>query len=223
MAMSADGKIATANRSNPTFTSQRDQKHLLELRAQADAVMCGARTVDQNTIKMGPGPANYRRLRLKRHRAEFNLRIIVSGAGTLNPQATVFQHHFSPIIVLTTQRISRQNLRRLQAVADEVKICGRREINFRAALRWLRDKWKVNHLLCEGGGELNSALFRAGVVNELHLTIAPKVFGGQRAPTIADGTGVQKLAEATQLSLKSQRRIGDELYLVYRVLKSLHG
>ena len=57
MAMTADGKIATANRAASSFGSRRDQDHLLQLRATADAVMAGARTVDLNPINMGPGPA----------------------------------------------------------------------------------------------------------------------------------------------------------------------
>ena len=55
MAMTADGKIATANRTVSSFSSRRDQQHLLNLRATADAVMAGARTVDLNPITMGPG------------------------------------------------------------------------------------------------------------------------------------------------------------------------
>src|SRR6266513_919149 len=65
MAMTADGKIATANRAVATFSSKRDFEHLLELRATADAVMSGARTVGQQKINLGPGPARFRRLRLK--------------------------------------------------------------------------------------------------------------------------------------------------------------
>ncbi|MGH9593067.1 MAG: RibD family protein [Bryobacteraceae bacterium] len=79
----------------------------------------------------------------------------------------------------------------------------------------MRQKWKVKRLLCEGGGELNDALFRAGLVDELHLTLCPKVFGGRNAPTIADGVGVLKLSGAARLRLKSARRAGDELFLVF--------
>jgi riboflavin-specific deaminase-like protein len=217
MAMTADGKIATANRAVSSFGSRRDREHLLELRATADAVMAGARTADLNQITMGPGAARYRRLRRKRGLAEYNLRVIVSRSGTINPAAAVFQRKFSPIIILTTGRANASRLRVLRALADEVKICGRKEIDFHQALRWLLTKWKVERLLCEGGGELNSALFRAGVVDELHLTICPKIVGGGLAPTIADGVGALRLESATRLELKSARRRGDEMFLVYGV------
>jgi len=217
MAITADGKIATANRAVSSFGSRRDHDHLLELRATADAVMAGARTADSNPINLGPGPAKYRRMRKRHGLAEYNLRVLVSGSGGIDPKAEIFKQKFSPIIVLTTARADDAKLNKLRALADEVKILGQREIDFRKAFTWLRKKWKIKRLLCEGGGELNDALFRAGLVNELNLTICPKIFGGRAAPTIADGIGVLKLSDATQLKLKSMKRIGDELFVVYSV------
>ncbi len=215
MAMTADGKIATANREVSTFGSRRDHDHLLELRTTADAVMAGARTVDSANVNLGPGAEKYRRARLKHGLAEYNLRIVVSRTGSINPAAEIFRHRFSPVLIITTQRASAARLNVLRTLADEVKICGVQEINFAKALRWLREKWNVKRLLCEGGGELNDALFRAGLVDELHLTICPKIFGGRTAPTISDGVGNAKLANASQFVPKSSRRIGDELFAVF--------
>lgn len=215
--MTADGKIATANRAVSSFGSQRDRRHLLELRATADAVMAGARTVDLNRINLGPGPARYRRLRLKRGLQEYNLRVIVSRSGSVNPAAEVFRRRFSPIIILTTQRATSARLKALRLVADEVKLFGSKELNFVRALSWLRETWGVKRLVCEGGGEVNDALFRANLVNELHLTVCPKIFGGREAPTISDGVGAPTLARAVQLELKSARRHGREMFLVYTV------
>jgi riboflavin-specific deaminase-like protein len=216
MSMTADGKIATANREVSTFGSRHDRQHLLDLRATADAVMAGARTVDANAVDLGPGGASFRRLRRSRGLVEHNLRIVVSGSGTLNLAAHIFTRRFSPIVILTTARASRRRLRRLRALADEVVVCGRRHLDFRAALRWLRARHGVRRLVCEGGGELNEALFRAGLVDELHLTICPLVFGGRRAPTIAEGTGSGILAQTRQFSLHRATRCSDELYLVFR-------
>jgi riboflavin-specific deaminase-like protein len=216
MAMTADGKIATANRAVHSFSSQRDLEHLYELRATADAVMCGARTVEISRSILGTGGEQFRKLRLRRGLREYNLRVIVSGSGSINPRAAIFQKNFSPIIILTTNRASKTKLRSLRTIADEVKICGKREINFAAALRWLRAKWGVKRLLCEGGGELNDSLFRADLVDELHLTICPKIFGGGKAPTVADGKGFSRLAEATQLQIKSFKRVGNEAFAVFR-------
>ena len=216
MAMTADGKIASANRAVSSFSSARDREHLLELRATADAVMAGARTVDSEKVNLGPGGAKFRRMRLKRGLAEFNLRVVVSGGGSINPRAEIFEKRFSPIIILTTQQIPEKNLQQLRALADEVKVCGGRNIDFQNALRWLRTKWGVKRLLCEGGGELNEALFRAGLVDELHLTICPKIFGGSKAATIADGVGIARLTEAMPLKIRSFRRSGDEIFTIFK-------
>jgi riboflavin-specific deaminase-like protein len=216
MAMTADGKIATANRAVHSFGSQRDLEHLHELRATADAVMSGARTIEGSQAVLGTGGEKFRRLRLKHGLSECHLRVVVSGSGSINPQAAIFKKHFSPVIVLTTARVSKTRLLKLRTVADEVKICGTREINLAAALRWLSAKWGVRRLLCEGGGELNSALFRAGLVDELHLTICPKVFGGRHAPTIAGGEGFHRLAMAMPLQLQSYERVGDEVFAVFQ-------
>ena len=215
MAMTADGKIATANRAVSSFGSAHDHAHLLKLRATADAVMAGARTVDSAAIDLGPGPVRFRRARLKSGLAEYNLRVIASGSGSVDANAEVFQHHFSPVIILTTGRASRAKLRQLRAVADDVKVFGRREINFHQAFGWLRQKWGVQRLLCEGGGELNDALFRAGLVDELHLTICPKIFGGRDAPTFAGGRGFRRLKQALPLQIKSFKIIGDEVFAVF--------
>jgi riboflavin biosynthesis pyrimidine reductase len=242
-AITADGKIAFANRQFVPFAGKRDQEHMMELRATADAVMSGARTVDLNPATLGPGGAKYRRQRLKRKLQEYNLRIIVSGSGSIDPNAAIFNYRprtqltaslsppngervgvrgrssqiVSPIIVLTTARASAKTRQRLEELGAIVKICGRKEINFRSAFRWLRKEWNVKRLLCEGGGELHDAIIRAGLLNELHLTISPRIFGGRTAPTLADGLGFSELADAAQLKLKSARRVGEEMFLVYSV------
>jgi len=215
MAMTADGKIATANRSIHSFGSRRDLKHLYALRATADAVMCGARTVEISNTILGNGGEIFRKQRLKTGLAEFPIRVIVSGSGSINPDADIFRETFSPIIVLTTRRASAKKLARLRKLAEEVKICGHTEINFLAALRWLRTKWGVKRLLCEGGGELNAGLFGGGFADEIHLTICPKIFGGRNAPTLAEGIGFQRLTNAEKFKTQAIRRFQGELFTVF--------
>ena len=219
MAMTADGKIATANRAVHSFGSKRDLEHLYELRATADAVMCSARTVEISQSILGTGGEKFRKLRLKNGLAEYNLRVIVSGSGSIDLAAEIFKKRFSPIIVLTTERASAEKLKLLRELADDVKVFGETEINFHAALIWLRTKWNVKRLLCEGGGELNDAMFRAGLVDEINLTICPKIFGGRGAPTIAERIGFSKLADAEKFELTSIKRKKSELFTVFSSVK----
>jgi riboflavin-specific deaminase-like protein len=215
MAMTADGKIATANRAVHSFGSKKDLQHLYELRATADAILCGARTVEISEATLGNGGEKFHQRRLKNGLAEFPLRVVVSGSGSINPAAKIFQKHFSPIIILTAKRVSAKKLAQLRELADEVKVFGETEVNFHAALRWLRKQYGVKRLLCEGGGELNDALFRADLVAEINLTICPKIFGGRTAPTIADGQGFSKLALTRNFQFASARDFKGELFTVF--------
>jgi len=214
-AMTADGKIAFANGRFTPFSGRRDREHMMELRARADAVLCGAQTVKATGTILGAGGIRFQKLRLKRRLAEFPLRIIASGSGSIDPNANIFKQRFSPIVILTTERIPKAKLRILRDLADEVRIFGERQLDFSAAFCWLRAQLDVQRLLCEGGGELHDALVQADLVDELHLTICPKIFGGKSAPTVADGAGALSLAGAAQFKLRSARRVGDELFAIF--------
>jgi riboflavin-specific deaminase-like protein len=220
VAMTADGKLAPANRHFTPFTTKRDQDLMLELRAEFDAVMSGARTVDTGEVTLGRGGEKYRKKRRSLGLKEDHIRVIVSGDGTLDPRAHIFtsKKPTSPIIILTTERASKR-LAALEKAADAVHVSEGKDLDFHEALRWLRREWGVKRLLCEGGGAINGGLFLAGVVNEIYLTIAPVILGGRNSPTLADGAGFRKLADAQPLRLKRQQRIGDELYTVFSVPK----
>jgi riboflavin biosynthesis pyrimidine reductase len=69
--------------------------------------------------------------------------------------------------------------------------------------------------LCEGGGELNAAMFQADLVDEIHLTISPKIFGGRHTPTIAEGEGWPGLRWAKQFELSSLQPKGQQLFTVF--------
>lgn len=218
VAITADGKIAPANRHFVPFSTKRDHDLLLELRSRCDAVMAGARTVDAVPVNLGPGGKRYRDMRTENGLAEHNLRVVVSGSASLDPDAEVFRHRFSPIIVLVSGQAPKTRIKKLQQQGAIVHISGEAGVDFPAALRWLRAEWNVKRLLCEGGGEINAALFAHDLIDEVYVTVCPLIFGGRHAPTLADGLGVKSLSEATNLKLKASTRTGDELYVVYKVL-----
>lgn len=219
-AMTADGKIAFADRTFIPFGSERDREHMMELRATADAVMAGARTIETGGVTLGTGGKKFERLRQSRGLSKYHLRVIVSGNGSIPPEAEIFKHHFSPIIILVSGAVPEKRMRQLRTVAEDVKRFGQREIDLAAAARWLRNQWGVERLLCEGGGALHASLIRAGLLNEMHVTICPALFGGRTAPTIADGSDNIKLAEAATFRLESVKRVADELFVVLKAAKS---
>jgi len=216
MALSADGKIASARRGVNHFSSPHDEHHLYTLRGTVDALLNGARTVDTTPVKMDAGPRRYRQLRLRRGLTEHPLRVIASGSGSVDLTAEVFRHPVSPILILTTTRCAPSRFRAFQKSGAEVYTSPSSEINFLEALQYLHRLHKVRRLLCEGGGALNDALFSADLIDEIHLTLCPRIIGGRDAPTLSDGHGIARLADSRRFQLAKRRRIGDELYLTYR-------
>ena len=214
LAITADGKIATANRAISSFGSRRDLLHLYQLRKNADAILCGATTINAENADLGPGPATSRVP--SSSKTKLPLRVIVSGRGRVDIAARLFRRPFGPIVVLTTERVAPARRRQLQSVAQQVHVCGASQVDFPTTLRWLRSEWNVHQLLCEGGSQVNAALFEADLVDEVQLTICPWIVGGGQAPTLADGRGVAVLAHASAWQLHRARRLDKELFLIYR-------
>jgi len=84
-------------------------------------------------------------------------------------------------------------------------------VDLTALLRSLREEG-VRALLCEGGPTLHGALQAADLVDELFLTIAPKLAGGG-APNILEGT----LPDLSELELAWLLEQDGELFARYRL------
>ena len=56
--------------------------------------------------------------------------------------------------------------------------------------------------MVEGGGTMNFELMRLGLVDELMIYVAPMIFGGANAPTLADGLGLMR-SDAIALKLQN--------------------
>ena len=68
--------------------------------------------------------------------------------------------------------------------------------------------------MCEGGGVLVADLFAAHAVDEMYLTVVPRILGGVAAPTLAAGAGFEP-DQIPDAKLVSVEQIGDELFLRY--------
>ncbi len=214
-ALSLDGKLAPASRFFEPFTNIHDVRMMHLLRTRADAVMAGMRTLENGQVTMGSGGRNYEAIRLREGRPRCHLRVVVSGSGKVRTDLPIFQTPHSPIILLTTHQGSEQLPAYFKGKA-EIFSCGEISIDWNAALGHLRYQWGVHSLLCEGGGELNGSLIKAGVVDEIYITMAPVIFGGRNAPTLADGSGFLKLSEASQWKNDQKYRRGNCLFLRYK-------
>jgi riboflavin-specific deaminase-like protein len=213
MAMTADGKVATAGHEVTGFGSPRDLEELYALRASADCVMSGARTVEENRATLGNGGDKFTKLRRKAGLAEAPLRVLVTGRASFSPEAEIWKHRFSPIIVLTTAAAPESRKKRLARLADHLWESPGSSVDLEAALRRLAGEFSIRRLVCEGGGELNAAMNAADLIDEFRITLTPRVFAGGDSPTIADGKSPDHLVDARRYRLAATKRIGDELFL----------
>ena len=81
-------------------------------------------------------------------------------------------------------------------------------------LNQMRTRLGIRYLLVEGGSELNASLLRFDLVDELFLTVAPKVKLGSDTPTYAGGRALGK-DELLRFRLKECQPAGDEVFLRY--------
>ncbi|MCZ6680541.1 MAG: dihydrofolate reductase family protein [Candidatus Poribacteria bacterium] len=217
MAMSLDGKITTRDGAGAQFTSKADKVRLREIRSQADAILVGAGTISADDPTFTSREA-YRALRLQRGMAPNPIKAVVSGSGSISETARMFQPNGAPALVFTTQRIPASRLERLREVAEVYRV-GETTVDFQRVLEILRETCQVMHLLIEGGGQVNSDLFHAGLIDEVYLTLSPKIIGGRDVPTIVEGDGFDFL-DIVELALLDHRVVDDEIFLHYRVRKS---
>ncbi len=217
MAMTADGKITSAAREYPTFTSRHDKRMMDRLRAEADAILVGAGTLraDDPPLKVrDPEMLEYRRSLGK---AEGLLRVVVSGSARLDPRARFFRDTAAAgRIVATVEDAPSERLDELERMAVVWKV-GRGRVDLPELLRRLRQRG-VERLLVEGGGELNWEFVRDDLLDELYVTIAPTLLGGRAAPTLLEGEGFP-MNGRRRLELVGVERHGDEVYCRYGVIR----
>jgi riboflavin biosynthesis pyrimidine reductase len=91
---------------------------------------------------------------------------------------------------------------------------GSGDADLSGALTRLLEVGGIRTLLVEGGGELNAELLRLDLVDELFLTIAPKIKLGRDTPTYAGGEPLPR-EDMRRFRLIEEHRLGDEVFLRY--------
>ncbi len=213
--MTADGKITTRNFSPVDFTSREDKLHLLRQRSLGDAVLIGHSTLKLDNVRLGLPHAEMREARVARGQAPYPLRVIVSNEGKIDNRLKIFQSDISPIVIFSTRRMPKKFRQALLGKAT-LHLAKSRYVDLTEMLHMLRSEYKVRTVAYEGGATLFRSLLEEDLVDQLNLTIAPRLFGGRDAPTL---TGLSKdfLPATIRCSLKEMRVGGDECFLTYRI------
>ncbi len=214
MAMSVDGKISTHLREPIALGSKTDKRLMDTLRSQVDAVIIGAETLKVDGYPLLVRDSETRHRRVSKGLPPHPINVLLSRTLEVPIQRKFFRHEETRRIVFTTAAADAERVQRIKKYA-EVVVLPKETFSLLRVLEALSSRG-VNSVLVEGGGEVNFSFFREGLVDELYVTVTPRILGGSEAPTIADGTGFRK-DDHLQLELISAKRIGDEVFLRYRV------
>ncbi|MCE9611670.1 MAG: RibD family protein [Chthoniobacter sp.] len=218
-ALTWDGRISTRGSTPADFSSKSDKRRLIEIRAQCDAVLVSAKTASADHMTMGLPDAALRAARIARGQSAYPLRVLLTNSGRVDPALRLFAETFSPIVIFSTTRMLARTRTALAARAD-VWLHESASVNLPAMLAILRADYGVRRLVCEGGGQIFRALLAAGLVDELHVTLCPRIFGGAKAPTLTGIPGAF-LPASVPLTRKKMEVIDGECFLRYRVGKSI--
>jgi len=78
----------------------------------------------------------------------------------------------------------------------------------------------VISLLLEGGARLAWGFLSQGLIDEIVYFYAPKLIGGAEAPGMIGGAGFAKMAQAVMLEKPKLRRLGDDIMMQARIIKT---
>jgi riboflavin-specific deaminase-like protein len=213
-AMTVDGKVTTKNLSPVDFTSREDKLHLFRQRALADAVLIGHTSLKRDNVRLGL-PTEMQESRVKNGRSRSPLRVIVSNEGRIDHRLNIFQSDVSSIIIFSTKRMPRKYQRALEKKTT-LHLSDTKNVDLAGMLQTLCNKYRVRTVACEGGPTLFRALLEQGLIDRLNLTIAPLMFGGEKAPTLT-GLSSDFLPASVHCSLTDMRTVGEECFLTYRI------
>ncbi len=214
MASTVDGRATLGGRSGP-IGDRADRELFHALRSSVDAVMAGAGTVRVERYGRIIADPSTRARRVQRGLSDEPLACIVSGRLSLAPDTPLLNEPAARVVVITP---SESSLPPSPADVDYVRARRDGLLDLPAALGELSGRFGVRTLLCEGGPHLNGQLLLAGLVDELFLSFAPKLAGGEDATgealRIVAGA---EFAAPVELELLSVLESASTLFLRYGV------
>jgi diaminohydroxyphosphoribosylaminopyrimidine deaminase/5-amino-6-(5-phosphoribosylamino)uracil reductase len=201
-AASLDGRMAACGGDSRWISGKESRRHAHRLRAQADAVLVGAGTVQKDNPSLNV-----------RHVAGKNPAVVILDSDPgVSRRARVFRvRRGAPVWVYS------RKTRRKIAGAEIIEVAGRGDLlNLRSVLRDLYRRG-VYQLLVEGGSTVIGSLLRAKLVDRLDLHLAPCLLGAEGVP-LGDWRGPRKVAAAPRLSDVRWQRRGDDMCCSGRII-----
>lgn len=214
MISTADGRATLSGRSG-AIGDNADRALFHGLRTVVDAVMAGAGTVRAEGYHRLVREPAARAKRAERGLAEEPLACVVSGRLALNEQIPLLADPDARVAILTASQASLPP--GCQAQIEYVRRVREGRLDLAAALHELPERFGVRTVLCEGGPHLNANLLAAGLVDELFLSLAPTLAGGDamnESLRIVSGVDLEPPVAMELLSAHEHR---SHLFLRYRI------
>ncbi|MFJ4656030.1 RibD family protein [Nocardia sp. NPDC088792] len=210
VAVSIDGYIDDARPDRLLLSNAADFDRVDALRAESDAILIGAETLRRDNPRLLVNNTDRRLHRVAAGKPEYPLRVIVTATGDLDP-AGKFWRSGGERVVYTTESGADRIADRLHGRAEVVSLGA--TVDFTDLLDDL-GKRGVERLMVEGGGSIHTAFLAAGLVDEIHMAVAPIVVGDPAAPRFlgpADFPG----GPHHRMQLADVARLGDIALLRY--------
>jgi len=205
-ATTLDGRAAIAGRSGP-IGSATDTEMLQRLRTRVDAVMIGAGTMRAERYGRMVSDPDFRAWRERVGLAHDPLAVIVSNRFELPWDAPLFTDGGGRCLIFTASDAEPPKTKTPVACVQHPN-----GVELDKALEYLRKEAGIRSVLCEGGPTLHGRLREGGLADELFLTIAPKLAGGE-APRILEGA----LPDVIDMQLAWLLESHGELFARYRM------
>jgi riboflavin-specific deaminase-like protein len=205
MVSTLDGK-ATIDWRTKGLSTDLDRRLFHRLRTQADAVMVGAGTVRAERYGRMTKSDELGDARQRDGLARDPLAVVVSARLDLHTDLPLLNEPEQPVVIATGSDATLPDLG--EQIAYE-----RTGQDLPLLMARLRDEHAVRSVVCEGGPTLNSHLLAAGLVDELWLTLNPKLAAGAAALTIVAG---RELVEPLELEPVSVAEGGGDLFTRWR-------
>ena len=208
-AMTIDGKIAT-NLGDSTISSKQDLRRLHRLRCSVDAIIIGISTVIIDNPRLT--------VRLVKRHGTTPVRIIVDSIGRIPLDSKILKSASKiNTIVAVTKQASDERVDKIKSAGAIVIVAGTKTVDLKE-LFFILKKMGFNKILVEGGGELNWSILQLGIVNELMVTVAPRIVGGRTATTLVEGDGYDRISDGIKMELiKMSRQNNGEVVLYYKL------
>lgn len=177
LAQSLDGCIAREDGESHWISGEHDLDHTHRLRAICDVVIVGAETVAKDDCQLS----------VRRVPGHDPLRLVLDPGARLNSNRKLFQATGGPTLWLVSDDCDT-----LESPHEQVEVIRTKSadgcFDLEAVLSILSARGH-KRVFVEGGGITISHFLRAGLMDRLHLAMAPVLIGGGR-PTIARALGV---------------------------------